>query len=102
MNKENTQLGSDEPFYSYWGKYCRQLVDYIFVVPTINDWEHWVPSKNNKLKNIHEFSQTTHLRILALLQMPLRDDPELQGIDQPNVGQFPSDHICMMADLELL
>ncbi|KAJ8144521.1 hypothetical protein OY671_002389 [Metschnikowia pulcherrima] len=102
VDKENTQLGSDEPFYSYWGKYCRQLVDYIFVVPTINDWEHWVPTKNNKLKNIHEFSQTTHLRILALLQMPSRDDPELQGIDQPNVGQFPSDHICMMADLELL
>ncbi|KAM9911034.1 hypothetical protein OXX69_003904 [Metschnikowia pulcherrima] len=89
----NTQPGGNEPWFSLWGEHSHELIDYIFA---IEDW------KGAPTKTLDDFSSTTQTKLMALLGMPTHKDMGPDELSQPAVGEFPSDHLCMMVDLELL
>lgn len=96
VHEENSQPGCKEPWFSYCGKLSRDLLDYILV---ITDWDG---ESNTKVDSLTQFSEISGMRLLALLQMPTHEEMGPEDVCQPVVGVFPSDHMCMMADLELL
>lgn len=96
VHKANTQPGTNEPWFSLWCEHSHDLVDFIFAV---SDWDG-KPSK--MVGSLDEYSKFSGTKLLALLGMPTHDDMGLVDRPQPVVGEFPSDHLCMMADLELL
>ncbi|CAN6604988.1 RNA exonuclease Ngl2p [Trichomonascus vanleenenianus] len=76
--------GSGEPIFSNWAHTWRGLLDYIFVLqPTPEP--------------VSEGYVATEVKLLELLRMPMPDEMGPEPSGQPRVGQFPSDHLCLMA-----
>ncbi|GEQ69406.1 hypothetical protein JCM33374_g3078 [Metschnikowia sp. JCM 33374] len=95
VHPENSHPLRNEPTFSYCGKKSQSLIDYIFVVA------EWDGSAYTKVDSLERFSWLTQMQLLALLDMPTVTSMCLKT-GQPRVGEYPSDHLCMMADLELL
>ncbi|QBM89323.1 RNA exonuclease NGL2 [Metschnikowia aff. pulcherrima] len=96
VDGENCQPITNEPWFSHWGTHSQELLDYIFVVT------EWDGEASTKIESLTHFTQETQMRLMALLQMPSCENLGRPDCAQPRLGMFPSDHICMMADLELL
>lgn len=95
VHPENAGVDNDrnEPFFSNWAHAWRGLLDYIFV---LSDWNG--EDYSQRVDTVAEVEQQQGVRLLALLQMPER---EQMGEGQPRIGEYPSDHLCMMAEVEL-
>ncbi|KAF8001162.1 hypothetical protein HF325_004951 [Metschnikowia pulcherrima] len=98
IHPENSGLDNkrNEPLFSNWTDTWKGLIDYICVV---SDWDN---TNNRKVDSLDDFTRASSMRLLRLLKMPSTADmgPEQFGLPQP--GMYPSDHLCMMAELELL
>lgn len=86
-----------EPVFSNWANSWRGLLDYIFIVA---DW--------NKKDDFSEHADTIEqveinhkVKLLGLLRMPTYEEMGAEPSGQPRVGQYPSDHLTMIAKLEL-
>ncbi|GME81473.1 unnamed protein product [Ambrosiozyma monospora] len=95
VDPKNAGLDNDrgEPFFSNWAHTWRGLLDYIFV---IRDWD--VTSDNSKVDKLEDFEEENGIIINKLLKLPHKDE---MGAGQPREGEYPSDHLCMIADLTL-
>ena len=89
----NINNSRNEPHFSFWGPDFQGLLDFIFVVCP---WDGNDYTKADSVDELHLYSQ---VKLLGLLRMPR--DKEMIGF-LPQVGAYPSDHLCMMADVELL
>ncbi|QBM90505.1 RNA exonuclease NGL2 [Metschnikowia aff. pulcherrima] len=98
IHPENSGLDNkrNEPLFSNWTDTWKGLIDYICVV---SDWDN---TNNRRVDSLDDFTRASSMRLLRLLKMPSTADmgPEQLGLPQP--GMYPSDHLCMMAELELL
>lgn len=70
-----------EPVFSNWAHSWRGLLDYIFVLQTEK------PSDN------------TQVTVTQLLRLPSPKEMGPEPSGQPRLGQYPSDHLSMMAEL---
>jgi RNA exonuclease NGL2 len=89
LNRKNSR----EPNFSNWAHSWRGLLDYIFLLYP-KDSERGSRDSNNE-------KTTEPFQILELLRMP---EPKEMGIEpsgQPRIGQYPSDHLCMMATVSV-
>ncbi|OBA20625.1 Endonuclease/exonuclease/phosphatase [Metschnikowia bicuspidata var. bicuspidata NRRL YB-4993] len=95
VNLRNSGIDNDrnEPPFSFWGPDNRGLLDYIFVIC------RWSGDDKKGVDTLEELSEAGDVKLLGLLRMPRAE--EMYG-SIPQVGMYPSDHLCMMADLELL
>ncbi|KAH3687249.1 hypothetical protein WICPIJ_001765 [Wickerhamomyces pijperi] len=85
----------DEPEISNWAHTWRGLLDYIFYVTP------WDPSSSDDTKlSVKDVMDSYGFKITKLLKMPLGKDMPDHGI--PHEGEYPSDHLCMIAEVELL
>lgn len=75
-----------EPEFSNWAHAWRGLLDYIFVVQEVEQ----VSGSNGKKVLVKE-----------LLKMPKGNEMGEEPSGQPRIGEYPSDHLCMMGVLEL-
>ncbi|GEQ67863.1 hypothetical protein JCM33374_g1529 [Metschnikowia sp. JCM 33374] len=98
VHPENSGLDNNknEPLFSNWTDTWKGLIDYICVVC---DWQN---TNNTQIDSLDQFTAASSMKLLGLLKMPSKEDmgPESFGLPQP--GMYPSDHLCMMATLELL
>lgn len=96
VHPENSGLDNEkgEPEISNWAHAWRGLLDYIFYI------SEWDLKSDSQVKSISEFEQLTNVKINGLLRMPPAKEMTEHG--QPHEGEYPSDHLCMIADLELL
>lgn len=78
--KEPVAKHKKEPRFSNWAHAWRGLLDYIFV-----------SSKNEG-----------EVKIKALLKMPLEEDMGPEPSGQPRLDMYPSDHLAIMAEVELV
>lgn len=94
VHPENAGLDNDknEPEISNWAHAWRGLLDYIFY---IEDWD--LISK--PITDLNEFEKLHRVRINKLLRMP--PGKEMTEHGQPHEGEYPSDHLCMIAEVEL-
>lgn len=87
----------NEPFFSNWAHAWRGLLDYIFV---ISKWDKNV-SYSKRIDTISEIVENQNIKLLKLLKLPKPEDMGPEPSGQPRLGQYPSDHLCLMAEVEL-
>ncbi|QWU85871.1 hypothetical protein CA3LBN_000089 [Candidozyma haemuli] len=97
VHPENT-IPSDryEPSFSNWAHTWRGLLDYIFVA---TDWNG--DNANGEVDSVQQLEQNQNIRLLSLLRLPTPEEMGPEPSGQPRDGQYPSDHLCLMAQLEL-
>lgn len=95
VHPENSGLDNskNEPLFSNWTDTWIGLIDYICV---ICDWDN---TNQKQVDSLENFTQASKMKLLSLLKMPAKDE---MGLGLPQPGMYPSDHLCMMAELELL
>jgi RNA exonuclease NGL2 len=96
VHPENSGLDNDkgEPEISNWAHAWSGLLDYICFITS------WELGTDSEVKSLEEFEQVTQTRITGLLKMP--SSKEMTEHGQPHEGEYPSDHLCMIAEVELL
>ncbi|SGZ48426.1 CIC11C00000005777 [Sungouiella intermedia] len=99
VHKENAGLDNErnEPFFSNWAHAWRGLLDYIFVV---SDWDKQ-ESFANKVDSLEQLERDNHVKLLSLLRLPTPNEMGPEPSGQPRTGQYPSDHLCIIAKIEL-
>ncbi|EGV65000.1 hypothetical protein CANTEDRAFT_103766 [Yamadazyma tenuis ATCC 10573] len=88
----------NEPMYSNWAHSWRGLLDYIFVISSWDLSEDY----SKKIDSIDELANTENIRLTKLLRLPRGEEMGEEPSGQPRLGQYPSDHFCLMAEVELL
>lgn len=85
-----------EPLFSNWAHAWRGLLDYIFVA---SDWHN--EETNEEVDSPQKVENEHGIKLLSLLRMPTPEEMGPEPSGQPRDGQYPSDHLCLMAKLEL-
>jgi RNA exonuclease NGL2 len=101
VHGENSGIGNErnEPEFSNWAHSWRGLLDYIFV---ISRWNVSNDSHSNMVDSIEDVEKNQNIKLISLLRMPTKDEMGPEPSGQPRVGQYPSDHLCMMAEIQLV
>lgn len=86
----------NEPMFSNWAHTWRGLLDYIFIVTS---WD--TTSDKTKIDSVEEVSQTHRIKLKSLLKLPHPQEMGPEPSGQPRLGQYPSDHLVIMAQVEL-
>ncbi|KAK9459275.1 Endonuclease/exonuclease/phosphatase [Lipomyces oligophaga] len=81
-----------EPHFSNWAHTWRGMLDYIFVV----DYR-----PENKSSKRSKGYVVPGVDVLELLRLPMPDEMGPEPSGQPREGQYPSDHLCIMAKVHL-
>lgn len=99
VHAANAGLDNDrnEPFFSNWAHAWRGLLDYIFVV---TDWDG-TKSYTHQVDTPRLVEQEQNIRLLSLLRLPEAEEMGPEPSGQPRAGQYPSDHLCLLATVEL-
>lgn len=90
----------NEPQFSNWTPQFRGTLDYIFVLSRRSS--PMISSNENRLDDHLNFSdfELNGMKLLKLLLLPTRQQMKVPGL--PRAGWGPSDHLPIMAELELL
>lgn len=78
------QRNSGEPEFSNWAYAWRGLIDYILIL-------------ENKDVEPNPDEVTPGVKVLELLRLPESKEMGELPSGQPRIGQYPSDHLCLMA-----
>lgn len=82
-----------EPYFSNWAHTWRGLLDYIFVL---------APKIHQRQPDVRErLAADQGVKLISLLRMPRKEEMGPEPSGQPRMGQYPSDHLCLMAEVEL-
>lgn len=100
VDPDNSGLDNErnEPVFSNWAHAWRGLLDYIFV---ISKWNAHEQDFSKSVDTVEEVTSNEGIKLTKLLRMPLPKDMGPEPSGQPRLGQFPSDHLCMMAEVVL-
>ncbi|AHY76741.1 ADI_G0049340.mRNA.1.CDS.1 [Saccharomyces cerevisiae] len=96
VHPENAGLDNDrgEPEISNWANTWRGLLDYLFYV------KKWDPQSNcQEVETLGDFEKENKVKCRGFLRMPPGNEMTKHG--QPHVGEYASDHLSMVCDLEL-
>ncbi|KAJ8143210.1 hypothetical protein OY671_003646 [Metschnikowia pulcherrima] len=95
VDSANASVNNDkgEPAFSFYGAHWHGVCDYIF---SIREWNR---DDETDIEPLDELEKYCSIKLLALLRMPHIN--EMIG-PLPEEFYFPSDHLCMMARVELL
>lgn len=96
VHQENAGLDNEsgEPEISNWAHTWRGLLDYLFFI------RRWDFSNHKEVDSLEDFERENGLKIRGLLRMP--PGKEMTEHGQPHTGEYPSDHLCMLCELQLL
>lgn len=95
VHAENAGLDNNfnEPEISNWAETWRGLLDYIFFI------KKWDFSDKASPEELEAFQDENGIKIRGLLRMP--PAKEMPNHGQPHEGEYGSDHLSMMCELEL-
>lgn len=96
VHPENAGLDNErnEPEISNWAHTWRGLLDYLFLI------RRWDYANCVEIDSLESFEKENGLRIRGLLRLP--PSKEMTEHGQPHTGEYPSDHLCMLCELELV
>lgn len=99
VHQENAGRDNDrnEPFFSNWAHAWRGLLDYIFV---ITEWDKQ-QSYSDKVDSLEQLEKENNIKLLGLLRLPNPEEMGPEPSGQPRTGQYASDHLCIIAKIEL-
>ncbi|CAK7902856.1 RNA exonuclease Ngl2p [[Candida] anglica] len=99
VDPKNAGIDNDrkEPFFSNWAHTWRGLLDYIFIISSWNQ----VDDYSERIDSVQDIESEHGVKLLKLLQLPLPEEMGPEPSGQPRIGQYPSDHLCLMAEVAL-
>lgn len=99
IDPKNAGFDNDrnEPIFSNWAHTWRGLLDYIFI---ITKWDR-CQDYSERVDHLHEVESRDDVKLLKLLKLPMPEDMGPEPSGQPQAGQYPSDHLCLMAEVIL-
>lgn len=96
VHPENATQFRNEPSFSNWVEKWNGMLDYILlIVPWSKDDDY---SKN---WDSHRSLEKYNIKLTKLLKLPTADEMGPQPNGQPRLNQYPSDHLCIMAEIQL-
>ncbi|KAK7206810.1 Endonuclease/exonuclease/phosphatase [Myxozyma melibiosi] len=97
VHPENANIESrnGEPTFSNWAHTWRGLLDYIFA------FDFPERRRDDVQMRAEEGDVVPGVKALELLRLPLPAEMGEEPCGQPRVGQYPSDHLCLMAKLRI-
>ncbi|OXT09660.1 hypothetical protein B9K03_12190, partial [Rothia sp. Olga] len=69
--------------------------DYLFYI------KKWDFDDKRQVDSLDVFENENGVKIRGFLRMPAKEEMEKLGHGQPHTGEYPSDHLTMVCDLEL-
>ncbi|KAG5419841.1 NGL2 [Candida metapsilosis] len=97
VHPENATEFRNEPSFSNWVEKWNGMLDYILlIVPWSKDEDY-----TSKL-DTHESLEKYNIKLTKLLKLPTANDMGPKPNGQPRLYQYPSDHLCIMAEIQLL
>lgn len=101
VHPENAGRDNDrfEPYFSNWAHTWRGLLDYILI---ICPWERASEDHSKRVDTTEEVEEKQKVRLLKLLRLPQPEEMGPEPSGQPRTGQYPSDHLCLIAEVQLL
>ncbi|CCH59132.1 hypothetical protein TBLA_0B02900 [Henningerozyma blattae CBS 6284] len=95
VHPENSGIDNErnEPEISNWAHIWRGLLDYLFYIKS------WDFTPNKEIDSLEDFERENDIKIRGYLRMP--PAKELPSHGQPFEGEYPSDHLCMLCEVEL-
>lgn len=92
------KLSSGPQLYSMYGKHYSNASDGARTHYGEPKYTNWANVYRGTLDYIFATENTSKFRCTGLLELP---DYDLLTLGQPQEGQFPSDHFCLMSEIEL-
>lgn len=101
VHPENSGNNNDrnEPNFSNWVGVWNGLLDYLLI---LTKWDVKTEDYSSQVDTPEEIELRCNVKLLKLLKMPLDNEMGPQPNGQPRINQYPSDHLCIMAELQLL
>ncbi|KAI5959222.1 NGL2 [Candida theae] len=97
VHPENATEFRNEPSFSNWVDKWSGMLDYILlVVPWSKDEDY-----TNDL-DTDQSLEKYNIKLTKLLKLPTADEMGPKPNGQPRLYQYPSDHLCIMAEIQLL
>lgn len=97
VHPENATESRNEPSFSNWVEKWSGMLDYILLlVPWSRDEDH-----TKKLDSPLSLEQY-NIKLTKLLKLPTAGEMGPKPNGQPRLNQYPSDHLCIMAEIQLL
>jgi len=98
VHQENAGLDNSrgEPEISNWAHTWNGLLDYLFYI------DSWDFSDKRNAETIADVEANHPIKIKGLLRMPPKSEMEKFGHGQPHTGEYASDHLCMLCNVEIL
>ncbi|KAI5968079.1 NGL2 [Candida margitis] len=97
VHPENATEFRNEPSFSNWVEKWNGMLDYILLlVPWFKDKDY--SNKLDSLQSLEEYN----IKLTKLLKLPTANDMGPKPNGQPRLNQYPSDHLCIMAEIQLL
>lgn len=99
VHPENSNIHNErnEPGFSNWAHAWRGLIDYIFV---ISDWDD-NSDYSSTVDSVEQVQKVQGVKLLGLLRLPTYEEMEPIPSGLPKVGKYPSDHLAIIAEVEL-
>lgn len=97
VHPENAGLDNDrnEPPFSNWAHAWVGLLDYICV---ISDW--WGEERYG-IGSLQDITNETGVELIGLLRLPTEAEMGNPPLGLPQKNMYPSDHLCMLAEVNL-
>ncbi|CAK9440019.1 uncharacterized protein LODBEIA_P41190 [Lodderomyces beijingensis] len=96
VHEANAQNTRGEAEFSNWVDKWSGLLDYILVIVP------WDKSQNKKQVDTPlELAKNYNVKLKKLLRLPTAQEMGPKPNGQPRIYQYPSDHLCIMAEIEL-
>lgn len=95
IDPKNSGIDNDrgEPFFSNWAHTWRGMLDYIFFIRS------WEGENASQVDELSAFENENGVVIEKLLKLP---HPDEMDKGQPREGEYPSDHLCIIAQIGLI
>lgn len=84
----------NEPEFTNWRESFRATLDYIFLITDCKDRPSFLHVDSPEI-----LQRDTSLKLSGLLRLPTTEEMAVEGL--PRSGWSPSDHFCIMAEIEI-
>ncbi|RLV96637.1 RNA exonuclease NGL2 [Spathaspora sp. JA1] len=100
VHPENSGINNDrnEPMFSNWVNTWSGMLDYIFI---FTEWDN-TEDFSHRIDTPQEIADKYNIKLLKLLKLPIPAEMGPKPNGQPRIYQYPSDHLCIMAEVQLL
>ncbi|EDK46644.1 conserved hypothetical protein [Lodderomyces elongisporus NRRL YB-4239] len=96
VHPDNAQNCRNEPEFSNWVDKWVGMLDYILMIVP------WNKQQDTRKIDTPQDLEKHNVKIKKLLKLPKPEEMGPKPNGQPRLYQYPSDHLCIMAEIELL